>query len=148
MGYVYSNIFWCLLIAAAFGAVLGWLAKHWLAGDKLLEAENEWQSRLGEAEGERDRAALTAREAEGQLSTWKSKLSGMEANFGKLKADLDGMSARVPTLEAEITDWKKASANWESDRVRILADLKACAEARSTLMTQVAGLQAELVKAQ
>ncbi|MDX1981430.1 MAG: DUF4332 domain-containing protein [Bryobacteraceae bacterium] len=77
---------------------------------KLTEVENLWRGRLGAVEGERDTLAVQLKE---------------------VSTSFEGVSARVPGLEAAVA----ASA---ASAAKLMADLKACSDARGTLEAQVA----------
>ena len=122
MSYVFSNIFWCLLLAGLFGGLIGWLIKHFGGSGQLAELESTWQGKFSGVESERDRLSATARETD-------DKLGSLQAKFANVEGELS-------TLHA-------ASLAWDKLRSKQASDLKAFAEERTSLEPKVTELSAE-----
>lgn len=87
MTYLIMQMLLCLLIAAAIGAILGWLLRGWLGGDSAESRTliSDLQAKLGLA----DKAAADA----------KSKFADVNGRLGLLEAD-------TSKLRGELGDWK------------------------------------------
>lgn len=130
MTYLIMQMLLCLLIAAAIGAILGWLLRSWLGGDtsnsKALIAE--LQTKLGLAE--KSTADFKAKFADvngklGLLETDATKLRG-ELSDWKLKfetADRDAQAQRSQFLNLQGT-MQSAKADWDTKIAALSADHK------------------------
>ena len=136
MSYVFQNIFMCLLIAGLIGGVAGWILHRLLSGSRTSDIETAWQARL---DGERAKLTASVGEQEGLVAQWKTKFSGLDGDFGKLKTDFAGIQARIPGLETSLGDWTAKAKAFEASEVKLAAELKACGAARTVLEGQLAG---------
>lgn len=141
MGYVLGHIFGCLFVAAIIGGIVGWLLRHFAAQSRIEDINNDWSGKVDLANGERDRIALQLKEAEGSVSSWKTR-------FGNLETEHATVSARVPELEAAVAGWAAKAALWDRTRSQLEVDLKTCSDARSQLNLQIAEANKQLVSAQ
>jgi DNA repair exonuclease SbcCD ATPase subunit len=138
VSYVLQHIFFCLLIAAVIGGIIGWLLRHFGLSGRLRELQEEWSGKVGAIAGERDQFALRLKESDGALAGLKNTLAGLEADRARLTTDLETVSGRIPVLETAVADWAARGRSWETDRAKFAADLKTCVDARSILTAQVA----------
>ena len=96
MTYLIMQMLLCLLIAAAVGAIVGWLLRSWLGGDsaasKTLIAD--LQAKLGLA----DKATAEA----------KAKFADVSGKLGLLETDAN-------KLRGEVGDWKLKFENADKD---------------------------------
>jgi predicted flap endonuclease-1-like 5' DNA nuclease len=130
MTYLIMQILVCLLIAAAIGAILGWLLRSWLGGDsaasKTLIAD--LQAKLGLAEkGTADAKAKFA-DVNGKLGLLEADASKLRGELGdwKLKfenADKDAQTQRSQFLNLQGT-MQAAKTDWESKIAALTADHK------------------------
>ncbi|MGI9227881.1 MAG: DUF4332 domain-containing protein, partial [Gammaproteobacteria bacterium] len=54
MGYLIQQMWFCLLLAAILGAVIGWLLKRLFCRGELDDLDSSWRSKLDRVESERD----------------------------------------------------------------------------------------------
>jgi chromosome segregation ATPase len=151
VSYVFWNIFWCLVGAALLGGLIGWLLKQFLGGNRIAELEAGWQSKLGGIEGERDRLALASREADDKLTSWRTKYSGLETEYGTIKTDLTKLTAGLKVcgdaragLEAQLAKNAAVIADLENRLQLAIAGDKA---GDAAYEKQIAELKAQLAVA-
>jgi predicted flap endonuclease-1-like 5' DNA nuclease len=128
MTYLIMQMLLCLLIAAAIGAILGWLLRSWLGGDsaasKTLIAD--LQAKLGLA----DKATADA----------KAKFADVNGKLGLLEAD-------AGKLRGELGDWKLKFENADKDaqhqRSQFLNLQGSMASAKTDWETKIASLMSD-----
>ena len=120
MGYLISQTIGCLLIAAAIGAVIGYLLKQFWAGKMIEQVESMWSDKvramsrdLESARGETKTQAQRAVEAEraevdgvGRLKSVQAELTAERDKSAAARSDLAGNLSLVASLEGAVLDWK------------------------------------------
>ena len=139
MGYVFTHIFECLLIAGLLGGVIGWLMRGSGFSQRLADLEGEWGRKLGLANDETSAALAKVKAAEVDGSGWKTKFVAMDGDFSKLKTSFSDVSAKVPALETAVAGWTAKAVTWDADKAKMQADLAACADARGKLELELKG---------
>ena len=108
MFYLLQHMWLYLVLAAALGASLMWLLRHWLMRDKVAEVHATWQSRWYGLEGEHLRVLKDL-----QSTSAKAVLvPGLEAELGQLKENYRTLTGQHAALDAE---WKRKYAASEAD---------------------------------
>ncbi len=71
MSYLIQQMWFCLLLAALIGAIVGWLLKKLFYRDELAELDKGWQAKLAKIESERDdlQRKLSSTTAETPITT-------------------------------------------------------------------------------
>ena len=127
MSYLVTQMWMCLLAAGLLGFVLGWLLKQLGFGSKLDELETSWKSRLSGVEGERDKLRANAAE----LATHSKKLeTDWTTKYGALNADHDKLKLSLVDLDKKYAgldaDWKSKWASLDAEKKKLAAELEAC----------------------
>ena len=133
MTYLASNFWGCLLAATLLGFGLAWWLRGSGIGRKLSAFEAEWSRKLGLAHEESSRLSMQVKEATGHVGDWTSKFATLAAEHDTLRTSFADISGKIPVLETAIAGWAANSAMWDTDRGKLQADLKACADARGQL---------------
>jgi predicted flap endonuclease-1-like 5' DNA nuclease len=140
MTYLILQMLICLLIAAAIGAILGWLLHSWLGGmsgaakglladlqARLGQSEKsaeDFKMRLGDVSGKLGFAEKDAADARAQLGDWRMKFEGADK-------DLSTVRSQFLNLQGSM---QSAKSDWE-------AKLAASTKAEADLRAQLAALQ-------
>ncbi|MGI9303711.1 MAG: hypothetical protein ACR2RB_13575, partial [Gammaproteobacteria bacterium] len=139
MAYLFSQMFWCLLIATVIGAIVGWFLRR--------------------ARARRDEEGLLGRisQYETQKNEYEAQKKETDAKVQKLAADLVTTKQSKTTLEGELRNVQDESRRtlsafesvkdtvrmMEEENAQEIADLNA---RLSNLQTQVTAKDAQIVK--
>ena len=90
MGYLISQMLLCLLLAALFGFLIGWLLRALTCNRKIAAMESSYQARVAEIE-----------------ASWASRLAALEAEDDLKK--IEGLGPKIATLlhDNGIRTWAK-----------------------------------------
>ena len=141
MFYLLQHMWLYLVLAAALGASLMWLLRHWLMRDKVAEVHATWQSRWYGLESEHLRVLKDL-----QYTSAKAVLvPGLEAELGQLKENYRTLTGQHAALDAEWkrkyaaseADWRGKLATAEKDVLDVRALLNANTQERATLQANL-----------
>lgn len=140
MGFLTSQIFLYMLIAALIGGVIGWILKSFFCGN-CEEEISQWRTKYKDLENRNsslEAAAGANSKNEGEVSSLRAKVSGLEETNG-LQAD------RIADLEGRLTDGSsenEADAELAAENKKLKSDLAACAKKSSDLEASLAAASA------
>ena len=83
MGYLITQILFCLLLAAAIGLVVGWLIRRFICQKQAQSLEASWSARHTRVENERDELAARVAALEARAKTAASTTSVASKTAGK-----------------------------------------------------------------
>jgi predicted flap endonuclease-1-like 5' DNA nuclease len=140
MTYLILQMLLCLLIAAAIGAILGWLLHSWLGGmsgaAKTMLADlqarlglaeksaEDFKMKFGDVSGKLGFAEKDAADARAQLGDWRMKFEGADKDLSSVRSQFLNLQG---TMQSARTDWDAklaAAAKAEADLRAQLAALK------------------------
>jgi len=143
LGYLIFQILVFLLLAALLGFIVGWLLRGSRFQSELQDLDARWRSKLGDVEGERDRFAGEANQA----NEARAKAEASAAEAGRLAethdASLQQLRREHETKLGLLSNTEQRAGSLEKE----LADAKASLSSRQSTGGDADGLSKELAAA-
>ena len=120
-----------ILVAAAVGFALSWLAWHWWSSRRWTRIEKEWEARLAEAEQGLDSAGAEYRALEDALTISLGELASLKPEGIDLRARFRDLEVAMVTADTDLQELVL-------ERVALLAQV---GEMETTLASKDADLE-------